>query len=104
MHSQIQGYVNASARLDKRFPRVIGKHRKVWARIKEWRLRSGGPSFGPRTSRLISYDISRVLKATNPADSPVQLPTKFETLVNLKTAKALRLTATLIGHAGEATE
>ncbi len=118
MHSQIQGYVNASARLDKRFPRVIGKRRKVWARIKERRSRSGGPSFGPRTSKLISYDvhrrqgstapayIDRVLKATNPANLPVQLPTKFETLVNLKTAKALGLTvpATLIGRADEAIE
>jgi putative ABC transport system substrate-binding protein len=41
--------------------------------------------------RLASY-VSRVLRGEKPADLPVQLPTKFEMAVNVRTAKALGLT------------
>jgi ABC-type uncharacterized transport system, periplasmic component len=76
-------------------------------------------SIAPREGGLISYGIDltdlfgrsasyvdRILRGAKPAELPVQLPTKFELAINLKTAKALGLTVptTLLTSANEVIE
>jgi putative ABC transport system substrate-binding protein len=53
-------------------------------------LLSYGPDLGDLFRRAASY-VDRILRGDKPGDLPVQFPTKFEMVVNLKTAKALGL-------------
>src|SRR4029077_2750212 len=53
-------------------------------------LASYGPGFDDQHQRAAEY-VYRILKGEKPADLPVQAPTKYELIVNLKTAKALGL-------------
>jgi putative ABC transport system substrate-binding protein len=52
---------------------------------------SYGPHFPTIFWRSATY-VDKVLKGTRPADLPIEQPTKFELVINLKTAKALGLT------------
>jgi ABC-type uncharacterized transport system substrate-binding protein len=52
---------------------------------------SYGPSYTERFRHAADY-VDKILRGTKPGDIPVDQPTKFELVINLKTAKALGVT------------
>ena len=91
----------AEAALRHRLP-ATGAHR-AW--VEAGFLMSYGPSL-PDMFRISADYVDKILKGTKPADLPVQQPTKFELIVNLKTANALGLTIppSLLARADEVIE
>jgi putative tryptophan/tyrosine transport system substrate-binding protein len=99
------------------FPRFFREHlliieaaaKRRTPAIDEWGdiARAGGlMAYGPVLAEInqrAAYYVDRILKGTKPADLPVEQPTQFELVINLKTAQALGLTIppTLLFQADE---
>jgi putative tryptophan/tyrosine transport system substrate-binding protein len=87
--------------IEKRLPTVFGHRDRVEA--------GGLMSYGPRFSEMMrraASQVDKILRGARPADLPLEQPTAFEFVINLKTANALGLTVSplLLSRADEVIE
>ena len=83
-HAYRRGVADAASR--NRLPTV--------AAFREFTVESGLSSYGPKFPELYrpgAAFVDHILRGIRPADLPVELPSKYDLIVNLKTAKALGL-------------
>ena len=85
---------------------LVGTRLPVMFWRAEWVEAGGLMSYGPNYAdmyRRAAIYVDKIIKGAKPGDLPVEQPTKFEFVINLKTAKALGLTIPplLLGRADE---
>jgi putative ABC transport system substrate-binding protein len=74
---------------------LVTKNRLPSCGYRKLVVAGGLMSYGPNPTemlRLAATYVDKILKGASPADLPVEQPTKFELVINLKTAKVLGLT------------
>jgi ABC-type uncharacterized transport system substrate-binding protein len=95
-HPRARGTPQRQAQLTRQLPTLAARLRlpAVYPYrlfVNDGGLISYGPDFVDQYRQAAGY-VDRILKGEKPAEMPVQAPTKYETVINLKTAKALGLT------------
>jgi putative tryptophan/tyrosine transport system substrate-binding protein len=86
----------AFSQLRQRIVELAAKHRLPAMYVGKQFVEAGGlMSYGPNladVSRLVAAYVDKILKGAKPGDLPVEQPTKFELVINVKTARALAIT------------